>query len=188
MAHRKYGREWAATHPRTRWKPNQESKLRNQQIYAALTPTDTRHCPKCLTVKPLFDFYQRPGYGCGFSSWCKACTLNQQKQRLQVLKQNPEWVSRQREIARNYMAKHPEKWNKHNPGWKRGKLSKERVAAYHRANEAEARGILVNPGACEVCGRSGTRLEKHHEDYSKPLEVKWLCRACHAFLSRKDNL
>lgn len=29
---------------------------------------------------------------------------------------------------------------------------------------------------CEICGQ---KAEAHHEDYSKPLEVVWLCRKHH---------
>lgn len=30
---------------------------------------------------------------------------------------------------------------------------------------------------CEKCGI--VKVEAHHADYSKPLEVNWLCRSCH---------
>jgi hypothetical protein len=37
------------------------------------------------------------------------------------------------------------------------------------------------PQPCEVCG--ATKVEKHHPDYSKPLEVRWLCREHHLALA-----
>lgn len=39
-------------------------------------------------------------------------------------------------------------------------------------------GKLVKPSCCVLCGDS-LFIEAHHEDYSKPLEVRWLCRYCH---------
>jgi len=30
---------------------------------------------------------------------------------------------------------------------------------------------------CEVCGR--VKTEAHHEDYARPLEVRWLCKSHH---------
>lgn len=43
------------------------------------------------------------------------------------------------------------------------------------ANAAVQLGILRRQ-PCEVCGG---RAEKHHPDYSRPLDVKWLCREHH---------
>lgn len=49
---------------------------------------------------------------------------------------------------------------------------------------AIAKGKLV-PLPCEVCGddekdKNGVRkCVAHHDDYSKPLNVRWLCRKCH---------
>lgn len=34
------------------------------------------------------------------------------------------------------------------------------------------------PKCCEMCERE-TRLSRHHEDYSKPNEVVWVCGSCH---------
>ena len=53
-------------------------------------------------------------------------------------------------------------------------------AAAHRAvSRAVALGLLVAPDVCECgCGEGGP-LTPHHDDYSKPLDVRWLRRRCH---------
>ena len=39
-------------------------------------------------------------------------------------------------------------------------------------------GKLIKPLNCEICGLEKP-LEAHHTDYSKYLEVQWLCKTCH---------
>src|SRR5690606_539154 len=51
--------------------------------------------------------------------------------------------------------------------------------AVSMVNIRRARGTIVLPEACEDCGEKGIELTGHHEGYSKPLDVVWLCRACH---------
>lgn len=52
-----------------------------------------------------------------------------------------------------------------------------------RANSAVANALkreeLVRPSECESCGRNGIFIEAAHADYSRPLDVTWLCRQCH---------
>lgn len=36
----------------------------------------------------------------------------------------------------------------------------------------------IKRGDCEACGKPNA--EAHHVDYSQPLNVRWLCRRCHA--------
>jgi hypothetical protein len=47
-----------------------------------------------------------------------------------------------------------------------------------------ARGILQPRPSCELCGTSG-QMFVHHVDYTNPLDVLWLCRACHVDIHRK---
>lgn len=49
---------------------------------------------------------------------------------------------------------------------------------------AKSKGIVIPSKFCEDC-KKVTRLQAHHEDYTKALEVKWLCWKCH---SKADRL
>lgn len=53
----------------------------------------------------------------------------------------------------------------------------EKAAAHRATYNAMRRGELVRQ-PCQVCGTTD-RVEAHHEDYSKPLVVEWMCRPCH---------
>lgn len=44
------------------------------------------------------------------------------------------------------------------------------------------RGMVRRALRCEACGGEGAQTNGHHEDYSRPLFVTWLCRSCHAGL------
>ena len=55
---------------------------------------------------------------------------------------------------------------------------KEKNEARAIAAKAQADGILKKQ-PCEGC-LSEKRVEKHHEDYGKPLDVRWVCRRCHS--------
>jgi formylmethanofuran dehydrogenase subunit E len=48
--------------------------------------------------------------------------------------------------------------------------------------DAVRRGRITKPLQCGQCGAAVPKaeLQGHHHDYSKPLDVEWLCRACHA--------
>jgi hypothetical protein len=56
----------------------------------------------------------------------------------------------------------------------------ERVRAHRMVSYRVRKGVIV-PQPCERCGAS-LRIHAHHSDYSKPLDVQWLCSPCHRAL------
>ncbi len=54
----------------------------------------------------------------------------------------------------------------------------EKVVAQNAFKVQIRNGGIVRPETCSACGNTGV-MAGHHEDYTKPLEVIWLCRSCH---------
>lgn len=57
-----------------------------------------------------------------------------------------------------------------------------RIAARLMVRNAIRRGDLAR-GPCECCGAE--KVDAHHDDYEKPLAVRWLCRIHHSDLHAK---
>lgn len=68
----------------------------------------------------------------------------------------------------------------HQLRWDRANRDAKR--AHHAVAQALRKGRLTRE-PCEACGAvhgvDGAVLHAHHEDYSKPLDVVWLCRRHH---------
>ena len=58
-------------------------------------------------------------------------------------------------------------------------LNQVKRHAHIKVGNAVRAGLLEKPSACQVCGNTERRLHGHHQDYSKPLEVIWVCPPCH---------
>ena len=56
--------------------------------------------------------------------------------------------------------------------------NKYKVKAQAQLNRAVRLGKVNKPLKCSKCGEVA-RLHGHHEDYSKALDVVWLCQSCH---------
>lgn len=59
--------------------------------------------------------------------------------------------------------------------WQKKEDRNKRICR-QRVNQSLKNGSLSRL-PCEVCGTT-TKVQAHHEDYNKPLEVMWLC-PCH---------
>lgn len=87
--------------------------------------------------------------------------------------------------------KRSQEWAEAHPEILREKQRQYRLAypEKHRAHEIVANALRtgrLTRRPCEVCGEA--RAEGHHDDYSKPLDVRWLCRAHHMELHRKRKV
>jgi hypothetical protein len=66
----------------------------------------------------------------------------------------------------------------------RAKITKKRRkdVGYEKAHLQLERNVkngnVIKPKACQCCGKEA-RLEAHHMDYSRKLDVIWLCVSCH---------
>ena len=67
--------------------------------------------------------------------------------------------------------------NRHRVGTRRSRIVQQR--AHQRVAEAVRTGKIARPDRCTRCGRSAKRIEGHHDNYQKPLDVMWLCVFCH---------
>ena len=66
--------------------------------------------------------------------------------------------------------------NKAKKKWRQTENGKKLLYAHVYVGTALKRGKLQRK-PCEVCG--DTKVEGHHDDYDKRLEVRWLCHAHH---------
>jgi len=69
--------------------------------------------------------------------------------------------------------------------WK--EQNKEKRVAHKAVEKAINSGLLIKPTRCQVCNVEPKRLDGHHEDYTKLLEVQWLCRSCHILAHNPDK-
>lgn len=75
-----------------------------------------------------------------------------------------------------WSTKNREKLNEYQRKWYQN--NKEKRRAHVVLHRAVKKGIIERSKTCEQCGKLA-KTDGHHEDYSKPLEVKWLCKPCH---------
>lgn len=63
----------------------------------------------------------------------------------------------------------------------------EKAKAHNAVATAVRWGRLKPPDCCEVC-KLASKVHGHHEDYSRPLEVIWVCPDCHKGLHHPHRL
>ena len=126
-----------------------------------MEPTcDCGECRKCKHRLYMRDWYRRPG---------RAETV--------------------RERVNRYRSEHIEEVRAYDRARSHRTYDKAKERARMAVTHAVEKGVLVRE-PCERCGADPINdmglslVHAHHPDYSKPLDVVWLCSACHGIEHR----
>jgi len=135
-----------------------------------------KECKDCKSEKPLNDFNRNGKYR---ASYCKDCHY----------KRYMKWVITNRKIniknCKKWRQENKEKWSKilRTQYKKQHKLDPHKLNSRSALQYAVTTRRVIKRNSCEICHNGPTH--GHHEDYSKPLEVIWLCQNCHKSLHQQ---
>lgn len=131
---------------------------------------ERKDCIRCKESKSMDDFYRHQEMADGHLNKCKDCC------RAAAIANRMTRIEYYREYDRarfgtgrrqQSLSRRQRRYRESNP---------IKNAARAAVNRNVRSGALVKK-PCEVCG--ATDVDGHHDDYSKPLEVRWLCRKHH---------
>lgn len=132
----------------------------------------SKACNSCQTEKPFDAFWKNSANQDGMQYECKDCCSDKY-----YSNERAHRVARQKIYNKKTPAENIIKGNGKPPEQKR---------AQGLLSAAIRWGKVIKPEECSKCG-SASVLDGHHHDYSKPLDVLWLCRPCHKKVHRKMN-
>ena len=128
----------------------------------------TKKCYICKKEKPLKEFWKNKARHDGLNNRCKDCEKEYARTKRE---RNPEGYKNK---ANRYYQKNKEKINKKRKEW--FKKNRYKLNAHKKVHYALKVG-KIKKQPCDICGCK--KVEAHHDDYDKPLEVRWLCHKHH---------
>jgi len=158
-----------------------------------------KKCCTCKETKELTEFYKKIRQPDGLDRQCKKCVKNyyltnrqrklnnQNEYRIKNLesisirealrrKNDDNRFERNRLKHKNWRDRNREKLNEYGRKWYQNNKEKRRAnAMLKRAIDI---GKISRPDFCSECGNK-CKPDGHHNDYTKPLSVIWLCKVCH---------
>lgn len=128
-------------------------------------------CFKCRVRKPLTEFYAHHQMADGHLGKCRTCTKKDVQDRYRITRSDRSAYEakrfsdpdRKQNVARyqlNHRQRHP-----------------DRYRARSAVSNAIRDGRLIKL-PCHFCGTT-VRVQAHHHDYERPLDVSWECFRCH---------
>lgn len=126
-------------------------------------------CRSCKTEKDESEFGKRAASNDGLAHKCKQCQKEYDAKRLK----DPKRMKMRRDYQKTEKGKDAHK--KANKRWIE-KNTVKRAAHIIAGNAVRDGKLTVLP--CEKCF-STHDIHGHHDDYARPLDVRWLCSTCH---------
>ena len=155
------------------------------------------HTNKCKTCTKI---YQR--------TWAKNNPDKVNKPKSEIEKAEArarakKWYNENKDIAKESSKKwredNPEKMNEYKLKWYKKNKDKVYLSVKNRrinyplkyyahcaVRYAIVKGDLINPRKCSICD-SDHHVIAHHDDYLKPLTIRWLCVCCHVNWHKKNK-
>jgi ribosomal protein S27AE len=135
----------------------------NQKKPVDLFPPKRRRCRACAAQVTAEWRQKHPErHKANVERW----RVNNPERRLELQRR---WLKSNRKIA----TENGRRWKQLNP-----ERAHVMEVAATRVRSAIRKGVLSRPACCEQCGTTGA-IEAAHYDYTRPLDVRWLCRRCH---------
>jgi len=131
--------------------------------------SDVKTCGRCKEIKPVGEFYRDRYRNDGLMNRCKACDSKHHSDSYMSDHEKRKQMKRD-DYARNrlwYISYH-KKYREKNL-----KASRARMLCALAIASGE-----LKPQPCEECGKK-LAINAHHDDYDKPLDVRWLCDKHH---------
>lgn len=130
-----------------------------------------KSCFKCGKNKPKSDFYKHQGMADGHLNKCKECARTdvRDNRKARFEKYSSYEKSRYAENAdrRKKLGERAADWREKNP---------DAYKAHYAVSNAVRDGRIIKK-PCLFC--DDRNVHAHHSDYSKPLDVVWVCARCH---------
>lgn len=169
-----------------------ERDLLKHSIYANWGGMETHLCRLCNSEKPESDFYKSD------KRRCKPCVRAKVKanrdakseyyKKYDAMRfQRDPWRAEQNR-KRASTPEYKDKIKEYRKRWL--EKNSDKRAAHILMGNAVRRGEIIKPSHCQDCQTEclgKKELHGHHEDYTKPLDVIWLCVSCHYKRHRKHE-
>ncbi len=127
-----------------------------------------KKCTRCGEEKPFSEFQKRKASKDGLNAACKKCLSDYDKSRAML----PHRVKAREEYSKTDAFKRSR--YKTTKAYRKKNPNKTKA---HRKIQYEISTGNLTKKPCEICGTENTHA--HHDDYSRPLDIRWLCSNHH---------